>query len=247
MEPDTRFADAIDDAPSLRTAPFSDLEVLTVRDDLIFDGYAAVFDQRADLGEHTEELRHGAFRKFLSTGANIPLVHEHDTSQLLGTTKSGRVRLSEEPRGLRVQANLAKTDLSQRIKSLVEAGDVTGMSFGFVCGRGNADWEYGALKPHRIIKGFKNILDVCTTYDPAYAGAEAQFRSLAFTHPESAEALKQLLTGVYPAQLEEEHEETRSAEEEVDGAPSGVSTPRLAARKRQLELLTITLEGSERL
>jgi HK97 family phage prohead protease len=243
VEPDTRFADAIDDAPSLRTAPFADLEVHSIKDDLIFDGYAAVFAEKADLGEHTEELRHGSFRKFLATGANIPLVHEHDRSQLLGTTKSGRVRLSEEPRGLRVQANLAKTDLSQRIKSLVEAGDVTGMSFGFVCGRGNADWEYGGLKPHRIIKGFKNVLDVCTTFDPAYAGAEAQFRSLAFAHPESAEALKQLVLGVYPAQLDEQQDEPHSAE--VDGVSSGVSTPLLAARKRQLELLTITLERGE--
>ena len=238
MELDARLTNAIDEAPSLRTAQFSDLEVLSVKDDLIFDGYAAVFAERADLGEHTEELRHGAFRKFLATGVNIPLVHEHDRAQLLGTTRSGRVRLTEEPRGLRVQANLAKTDLSNRIKSLVDSGDITGMSWGAIVGHKNSDWQPGP-KPHRIIKGFKAVLDVCTTFDPAYAGAEAQFRSLAFANPNAAGDLQQLLMGVYPTQLDEE--ETPSAEE-VEESPSGVSHG-LAAKKARLQLMALSLKG----
>jgi hypothetical protein len=193
----------------------------------------------------TEEIKHGAFRKILASGANVPLLHEHDQSQLLGTTKSGRVRLTEETRGLRVQATLADTDLSRRIKTLVETGDITGMSYGYVCGRENSDWEYRSTKPHRIIKGFKALLDVCTTWDPAYASTEAQFRSLAMARPEAAESLQQLLTGMYPQREEEgEEEEVPATElEDSEEATSGVSAPALAARKRRLQLLTLTLEG----
>jgi HK97 family phage prohead protease len=228
----------------MRSAAFSDLEMTSIKDGFLFDGYAAVFGEKTDIGEFTEEVKHGAFRKILSTGVNVPFVHEHDPSQLLGTTKSGRVRLVEETRGLRVQANLADTDLSRRIKTLTETGDITGMSYGYVAGKENSDWEYRGSKPHRMIKGFKALLDVCTTWDPAYAATEAQFRSLALANPQAADSLQQLLTGAYP-QLEEEGEEAEvPAElEDSEDATSGVGAPALAARKRRLQLLTITLEG----
>jgi hypothetical protein len=244
---DKRWENAIDEAPSMRSATFADLEVTSIRDGLLFDGYAAVFGEKTDMDVFTEEIKHGAFRKILASGANVPFVHEHDPSQLLGTTKSGRVRLTEETRGLRVQATLADTDLSRRIKTLVETGDITGMSYGYICGRENSDWEYRAAKPHRIIKGFKALLDVCTTWDPAYASTEAQFRSLALARPEAADSLQQLLTGMYPQRGEEgEEEEVPATElEGSEEATSGVSAPALAARKRRLQLLTITLEGGD--
>lgn len=250
MEQFEKFFAAYDEVPNQRSAEFADLEVSEKSGGLLFDGYAAVFGEPTDLGEFTEEVRHGAFRRVLSTGANVPLLHEHRPEMLLASTQSGRMRLFEEPKGLRVSANLVDNDLSRRIKSLVESGDVRGMSFGFVCGRGNSDIEARSGKPHRIIKNFKKLLDVCTTWDPAYASAEAQFRSLAMAQAESAQPLQQLLTGVYP-QLEDgvavpDDDDKADVPEDEDEPASGVSgTPLLAARKRRLELLTLTLEGGE--
>jgi HK97 family phage prohead protease len=247
------FFDAYDEVPNQRSAQFADLEVKEASGGgLLFDGLAAVFGEPTDLGDFTEEFRHGAFRKVLATGANVPLLHEHKPEYLLATTQSGRMRLFEEARGLRVSASLADTDLSRRIKALVESGDVRGMSVGFICGRGNSEHSYQSGKPHRIIKNLKKLLDVTTTWDPAYASAEAQFRSMTIADPESTRPLQQLLMGVYPTQLEngqlpEDEEETRSSDE-VDESedPSGVSgTPLLAARKRRLHLLTLTLEGGD--
>jgi hypothetical protein len=79
-----------------------------------------------------------------------------------------------------VAANLVRTDLSSRVKALVDPGDLRGMSFGFVAGRGNSKLEQRAGKPHRVISGFKRLLDVTTTWNPAYPQAEAQFRSHGF-------------------------------------------------------------------
>ena len=251
---DERSLQAIDAATSQRSAVVTDAEVVAIRDGFVFDGHAAVFDSITDLPQWTEEIRRGAFRKVLAAGANVPFLVEHDPAQLLGTTRSGRVRLVEDAKGLRVQANLADTDLSRRVKALVESGDVTGMSFGFVAGRGNAKWTQGTTKPHRTLHAFERLTDVCTTYDPAYADAEAQFRSLALANPGSADSLQQLLAGVYP-QLEEQGNEEAPIEPPVlvededeqrdTGAIVVAGTPRLAARRRQLQLLTLTLEGDK--
>lgn len=253
MNLDSRFTTAYDLAPNQRRAHLADAEVIQLRDGFVFDGYAAVFDTPAELetpaGPFVEEVRHGAFRKVLASGANVPLCVDHDTSRLLGTTKSGRVRLTEEPKGLRVQANLADTDVSRRVKALVDSGDMTGMSYAFVAGTGNTEWTRRNGKAHRALKGFKRLLDVCTTWDPAYAETEAHFRSLAMANPESADVLQQFLAGAYP-QLEEQGntlgddpplDEDDGEENRASGASN--SAPLLAARKRRLQLLTFILEG----
>jgi HK97 family phage prohead protease len=249
QEFDVRSTDAYDQSPNQRRADLADAEVIQLRDGLMFDGYAAVFDTKTELetprGVFVEEIRRGAFRRYLNSGANIPFCLEHDTTQLLGTTGSGRVRLTEDQRGLRVSANLADTDLARRVKALVDAGDVKGMSFGFVVGKGNADWSRRNGKEHRTIKDFNRIMDVCTTWDPAYAETEAQFRSLAFAQPQSSDALQQLLTGVYPqleekGRADEQPEPIQGGDHQDDDAGAGY--PLLAARRRRLQLLTIGLE-----
>lgn len=247
MKTDDLFFDAYDQAPNMRSASFTDLDITEAKNDFVMDGLAGVYGEVTDLGDFTEELRHGAFRKVLAKGENIPLLVEHDQAQLLATTKSGRLRLFEEARGLRVSATIPITDLSRRVKTLFDSGDMTGMSFGFVCGRGNSERTMRAGKPHRVIKNFQRLLDVTTTWDPAYASAEAQFRSMAFAYPQSAKPGRDHLVGVYPTQLEgaagtDDDEETRSNED----ADSGVGGfPLLAARKRRLQLLSLTLEGDD--
>jgi HK97 family phage prohead protease len=251
-----QFFDAYDEVPNQRSAQFSDLEMKEARDEYLFDGYAAVFDEITDLGDFTEEVRHGTFRKVLARRDNIPFLHEHKPEYLLASTKSGRLRLIEEPRGLRSLANIPRTDLSERVKTLVDSGDITGMSFGFICGAGNSKRSFRDGKPHRVITNLKKLLDVTTTWDPAYASAEAQFRSLTTANIGSAVPLQQFLLGVYPTQLQDGEEEEEQARvrrlvvedelREADNVPSGVSdAPLLAARKRRLGLITLTLEGGD--
>jgi HK97 family phage prohead protease len=250
---DQRFSDAYDQVPNQRRAELTDAEVIQNKDGFVFDGFAAVFDTPAEIftpehGQFIEEVRRGAFRKVIASGANVPFVLEHDLTQLLGTTKSGRVRLTEEQRGLRVQANLADTSRARDLKALVESGDVTGMSYGFVAGRGNAEWSVRSNKAYRTLKGFQRLLDVCTTWDPAYAATEAQFRSLAMASPQDADSLQQLIAGVYPQLDEQGNEEAETQvpvgdEDEQRDSGAAVATPRLAARRRRLQLLTLTLEG----
>jgi phage head maturation protease len=59
---------------------------------------------------------------------------------------------------LRAKADVVKTDLSERIKALVDSGDITGMSIGMIVGKDNSRIERRGLKPHRTIQNFKRIL-----------------------------------------------------------------------------------------
>lgn len=260
MEPN-QFFDALADVPNLRSVAFLDVEMTEAGNGYKFDGIAAPTGVTADLGDFTEEYERGAFRRFLSSCAdNIPFLHEHNPRDLLATTKSGRLKLAEEGRGLRAQANVVKTDLSERIKALVDSGDIGGMSIGMVVGRGNATVDFRAGgKPHRSIRNFKKLLDVCTTFDPAYVTTEAQFRSMSLQLADSPESLQQLLTGAYP-QLGAQGDDTDDTEDgsaPADGPPPDGDEPgvsetaearaakSVAARRRELDFYMLTNGGIE--
>jgi HK97 family phage prohead protease len=255
------FFEALADVPNLRSAQFTDVEMSAAGNGFKFDGIAAPVGVSSDLGDFTEEYERGTFRRFLGTCKdNIPFLHEHNPRDLLASTRSGRLKLSEEPRGLRTQAEVVKTDLSERIKALVDSGDIGGMSIGMVVGRGNSRIERSADgRPHRRIQNLKKLLDVCTTFDPAYVATEAQFRSLTMQYAGSPESLQQLLMGAYP-QLRAQGDDTDDTTGEPtpaddttdpdegigiggDSATGVVEQRSIAARKRALQFLILTTGG----
>jgi len=254
---DDRYFDDLADMPNLRSVSFTDAEMTDDGNEFRFDGIAAPTGYVADIGEFSEEYERGSFRRFLSSNtANIPFLHEHNPRDLLATTKSGRLQLSEDGRGLRARANVVKTDLSERVKALVDAGDIGGMSIGMIVGRENQKISTRSGKPHRKIVNFRRLLDVCTTFDPAYAATEAQFRSASLALADSPASLQHLLLGAIP-QLEArattpdgiEDEEAPPPEPEEEEAPvkegeSGATEERsVAARKRQLSFYVLTTGG----
>jgi HK97 family phage prohead protease len=234
-------------------------EVEMGSDGLKFSGYAALFGQHADLGEFTEEIRRGAFRKVLSGGENVPMYWDHDPKiPPLATTRSGTLRLAEDATGLRVEADLDEDHyMTPTLRSMIRRGDVTGMSFGFIAGRGNQIVEERNGRPHRVLTNFKNLLDVSPTWNPAYEGTSAELRS-ALAEIRSAYAAT---TGVYSDPREQRgHGKRIDAGEEpqrVEGAPADDSEVldeqearseggcdwevAAAARERHLRLLGIHL------
>jgi len=258
------FFDALADVPNLRSVQFTDVEMVEAGQGYKFDGIAAPTGISSDLGDFTEEYERGAFRRFLvACKDNVPFLHEHNPRDLLATTRSGRLKLEEDGAGLRARANVVRTDLSERIKALVDSGDIGGMSIGMIVGRGNAKIEMRGGKPHRRIQNLRKLLDVCTTFDPAYVTTEAQFRSMTLQLADSPASLQQLLVGAYP-QLQAEGDDTVGTEEEPapadepdvpdgdtpdDGTSdeAGASEHRsVAAAQRRLQLLIYETGGTER-
>jgi HK97 family phage prohead protease len=92
-------------------------------------GYAATFGIPAKIGTFTEILAQGCFRNSLN--ADILALHDHDPGKVLGRTRSGSLRLSEDSRGLHFDLDLPDTSHGRDVLALAERNDLGGMSFGF--------------------------------------------------------------------------------------------------------------------
>lgn len=94
-------------------------------------GYAALFGQR-DAGRDT--IRRGAFARTLASRAGpLPLLWQHRPHQRIGWVET----LGEDERGLRVVARLDTADGGAALA--LQAGTVTGLSFGYAARRFRPD------------------------------------------------------------------------------------------------------------
>jgi HK97 family phage prohead protease len=148
-----------------------------------FVGYAAVYDEIADIGDWTEESVRGSFRKVLSVQKQpVPFYYDHNDMHGPMAHTGGEqptMRLSDDTKGLHVEVpNLPKHHPHvAMLREQIERGEVRHMSYGFVAGRGNSKIENrGSEKPHRIITGYTALLDVSPTWRPAFSGTTAELR-----------------------------------------------------------------------
>ncbi|KFC68433.1 Phage prohead protease (Modular protein) [Devosia sp. LC5] len=95
-------------------------------------GYAAIFGEEATIGGlFREKLRRGCFANSLEQG-DIRALYDHDTGRVIGRTKSGTLRLQEDPIGLRFELDVEEsTPDGQTVMALVGRQDVSQCSFGF--------------------------------------------------------------------------------------------------------------------
>ncbi len=134
-------------------------------------GYAAVYGTLSeDLGDgRRETIRPGAFRDVV--GSDVRGLLNHDPSQVLGRTKSGTLRLFDEPAGLRFELDLPDSPLGQNMRTAVSRGDIDGASFSFEVGA--ETWE-GDL---RTIESVKALHDISLASYPAYPSTSLELRT----------------------------------------------------------------------
>lgn len=137
-------------------------------------GYAAVFNREAVIGDYfIESIAPGAFTKTI--GGDILALVNHDSGRVIGRTKSGTLRLKEDDVGLKVEIDVPDTADGRDLWTLVERGDVTGMSFGFRVTK--QDWDETGDIPRRLIREVE-LFEVTATAIPAYPDATLAVRSL---------------------------------------------------------------------
>jgi len=162
-----------------RSFSLDEAEVREESDGLRFEGHAAVFDSPSeDLGGFTEFVERGAFRKVLGTQPDVRFLFNHNIDSVLARTKSGTMQLSEDPKGLHVDARWAPTSQARDLRILVERGDIDQMSFRFQVGKGNDSWSDQHGTATRSIRNFTALRDVSLVTFPAYPGTHATVRSL---------------------------------------------------------------------
>lgn len=76
-----------------------------------------------------EQIASGAFADSIASRGVVGL-WSHDTGQVLGNTKSGTVRLFDGAKELRFEIDLPDTAVGNDAWTLVQRGDVDGVSFG---------------------------------------------------------------------------------------------------------------------
>lgn len=154
-------------------------------------GYAAVFNEWANIGDYWEErIAPGAFDKVL--GQDVPFLIEH-SGLPLARTGSKTLALNTDSRGLKIAANLDGADPDvMRIVPKMKRGDLSKMSFGFRVAR--QEWDESGDLPRRTILEIRDLLDVSIVTNPAFGGTEIGLRSLEAARAEGGRAVVAGLT-----------------------------------------------------
>ena len=119
----------------------TEFEVRETEAGMTFSGYAAVFNSNSEPLPFIERIAPGAFRGSLKNRNDIKLLWNHDSGQPLGSTRAGNLRLTEDDRGLYVEATLPNTSLGRDVRELVASKIVDSMSFGFTVANGGDEWS----------------------------------------------------------------------------------------------------------
>ena len=145
-------------------------------DGMSFSGYAAVFNSDSEPLPFIERIIPGAFRKSLKSRNNIRMYLNHDSSMLLATSRAKTLRLMEDERGLKVEADLPDTTIGRDLSTLIKRGDVDSMSFGFsVPPKGDSWSDDGSVRELKEVRLYE--VSVVTGF-PAYQATSASVRSL---------------------------------------------------------------------
>ena len=134
-------------------------------------GYAALFGIEARIGKTTETIKPGAFRDSLQH--DILCLAVHDQTKVLGRTKSGTLRLSEDHRGLAFELDVPDTQTGRDLLALAERNDLGGMSFGFTVPDDGQQWDGDRRTLTRV--DLKEISVVSSW--PAYQGTSVEARN----------------------------------------------------------------------
>jgi len=138
-------------------------------------GYAAVFGEETNIGGmFTESIQRGAFKAAIKRDDVVFLINHEGLP--LARTRSGTLKLSEDQRGLYMEAMLDQSDPDVRsIVPKMKRGDLDKMSFAFRPVR--QVWDDSKPIPRRVIQEAQ-LFDVSIVTTPAYDGTEIALRSL---------------------------------------------------------------------
>lgn len=121
-----------------------------------------------------EQFIKGAFAESLTSDDQRAL-WSHDSSQVLGRTKNGTLRLFEDDIGLRFELDLPNTTLGNDAYETIKRGDVDGVSFGFSM----LKEEWDETDRDNIIRSISKakLLEISPVAFPAYPDSQVSARS----------------------------------------------------------------------
>ena len=142
------------------------LEMRDIGNGMTFTGYAALWNSPSEPLPFREKIAPGAFTRSLRARNDIKLLWNHDSGQVLGSTRAGTLRLEQTERGLLATADLPDTQLGRDAAYLIKRGDIDSMSFGFSVPAGGDEWNSEGTE--RTLKQVR-LHEVSIVAFPAYS------------------------------------------------------------------------------
>lgn len=167
--------------PERRFASLAGIEVRATADDepIGFKGHAAMFGKRTWIGPKKfgfyEEVREGAFTKTLAE-SDVRMLLNHDPNFLLARNTSGTLRLTEDGKGLAVDADMAPTSYARDLAIVMDRGDLTQMSFSFLPVKEEWSVTDDGDDVRTLIE--LSLFDVSPVTFPAYTETDAALRAV---------------------------------------------------------------------
>lgn len=186
-----------------RELPQSTIEIRENQDgDKTITGYAVKWEMKSHtMGYFTrfrEQFKKGAFAESLNKEDQRAL-WSHDTSQVLGRTKNGTLRLYEDDIGLRFELDLPNTTLGKDAYETIKRGDVDGVSFGFRMKK--EEWDESDLDNVTRTITQADLFEISPVGFPAYPDSQVSARSAdpykVYQEEKNQELRKQLILQTY--------------------------------------------------
>ena len=163
-EPQEQQRKAVADGVQYRQA-----EMRAASDEMVVEGYAAVFNSTTDLGSFQERIAPGAFSDVLDD--DVRLLINHDGVPL-ARTSNNTLSLKEDEDGLYYRAHLSDTQAGRDLYTMIQRGDISQSSFAFTISEESVD-EDGV----RVIEKVERLIDVSPVTYPAYQAASVFARA----------------------------------------------------------------------
>lgn len=139
-------------------------------------GHGAIFNTLSEnLGGFREKIDPAAFDSVMDN--DVRALINHDSSLILGRTKSGTLRLNKDDKGLVYEVDVPDTSYARDLMISLERGDITQSSFGFSV----EEDSWGEDKDKNIIRTINKVsrlYDVSPVTFPAYPDTDVAKREL---------------------------------------------------------------------
>ena len=149
-------------------------EIRSVGDGMAFTGYVSRYGMPSLPLPFIETVEPGAWSKSLKSRNDIKSFVNHNTDMVLGSTRAGTLRFTDDERGLLTNIDLPETTYGRDLSVSVQRGDVSGMSVGMSVVRDEWSADGGQ---RRIIEARLHEASVVTGFQ-AFTSTTAAVRSL---------------------------------------------------------------------
>lgn len=156
----------------MRISELRALDITDENNEMIVEGYAAVFEKETDLGWCKEVIDRDAFNNCNMSDCVLKYNH-NDNCLILARTRNKSLELLVDSKGLKIKANLIDTTQNRDIYKMIKAGLLDKMSFAFSVRK--QEWDYE--NDIRRITEISQLFDVSVVDVPAYDDTEIYARS----------------------------------------------------------------------